>query len=315
MLKKKSKFLITIFILFIILIGIIFNPFGAEKPMAVVVVKDLETQYWELVKAGAEKGFRDFGIEGKVVAPSYEDVDSQKDLLKSILNEKPNLLIVSPLNSEIIPTLEKFNANNIPVFLLDTDNAWENKTAYIGTNNIDLGKMGGMFLASQLQPGNEVVLIAGDINHPISGDRVKGAKHSLKAADIKIATEAFDLPNESKSVNEVMEKILLDHPHIKGVFADTDIKALGVYEAIEEFNLNVPVIGADGINEMIELIEGGMLSGTVAQNPYDMGYISVEMAKKVIRGERVERTIDTGVDIIIKGNATQRLAFQRELLR
>ncbi|OIJ22270.1 hypothetical protein BKP45_06405 [Anaerobacillus alkalidiazotrophicus] len=187
MLKKKSKFLITIFTFFIILIGIILNPFGAEKTTAVVVVKDLETQYWELVKAGAEKGFRDFGIEGKVVAPSYEDVDSQKDLLKSILNEKPDLLIVSPLNSEIIPTLEKFNANNIPVLLLDTDDDWENKTAYIGTNNIQLGRMGGKLLASQLQPGNEVVLIAGDIDHPISGDRIKGAKHSLKAAGIKIA--------------------------------------------------------------------------------------------------------------------------------
>ncbi|OIJ17468.1 hypothetical protein BKP37_02950 [Anaerobacillus alkalilacustris] len=315
MLRSRFVFLIIILTFFAILIGVKFYPLVNNNPTTVVVVKDLDTQYWELVKAGAEKGFRDFGIKGKVVAPRYEDVESQKELLKSILNENPDLLIVSPLNSEVVPALEKFNVNNIPVLLLDTDDAWENKTAYIGTNNIDLGKMGGMFLASQLQPGNEVVLIAGDINHPISGDRVKGAKHSLKAADIKIATEAFDLPNESKHVKDVMDKILLDYPQIKGVFADTDLKALGVIEALGEHNLNIPVIGADGINEMIELIEEGHLSGTVAQNPYDMGYISVEVAMKVLSGETVERNIDTGVDIIVKGNATQRLAFQRELLR
>ncbi|WP_169824072.1 sugar ABC transporter substrate-binding protein [Anaerobacillus alkalidiazotrophicus] len=312
---NKSKLLILILTFFAILIGVKFYPLVNNKPTAVVVVKDLETQYWELVKAGAEKGFRDFGIKGKVVAPRFEDVESQKELLKGVLNEKPDLLIVSPLNSEVVPALEKFNMNNIPVLLLDTDDAWGNKTAFIGTNNIELGRMGGMLLASQLQPGNEVALISGDFTHSISGDRVIGAKHSLKAAGIKIATETSNLPNDSKDVKDVMEKILLDYPQIKGVFADTDIKALGVIEALGEHNLNIPVIGADGINEMIELIEEGMLSGTVAQNPYDMGYISVEVAMKVLSGETVERNIDTGVDIIIKGNATQRLAFQRELLR
>ncbi|OIJ22273.1 hypothetical protein BKP45_06420 [Anaerobacillus alkalidiazotrophicus] len=310
----RSRILFLIFIFTIVTI-IVFNQFVDEKTRVVVVLKDLDTEYWNIVKAGAEKGFRDFGIKGKVVAPRYEDVENQKELLKSILNEKPDLLIVSPLNSESVSILDKFYENNIPVMLLDTDDPWENKTAYIGTNNIELGRIGGMLLASQLQPGNEVALISGDINHPISGDRIKGAKISLEAVGVNIVTKAVDLPNYSGHVKEVMEEILEEHPNIKGVFADTDIKALGVYEAIEEFNINMPVIGADGINKMIELIEGGMLSGTVAQNPYDMGYISVEMAKKVLSGEIVERNIDTGVDIIIKGNATQRLAFQRELLR
>ncbi|OIJ17487.1 hypothetical protein BKP37_03055 [Anaerobacillus alkalilacustris] len=314
----RSRFLLLYIILTLLTIIIVANVdrLLEEKPKVVVVLKDLDTEYWNIVKAGAQKGFRNFGLEGKVVAPSYEaEEDNQENLLKNILKENPDLLIVSPLNSEIVPILDKFYENNIPVLLLDTDDPWENKTAYIGTNNIELGRIGGMLLASQLQPGNEVALISGDINHPISGDRIKGAKISLEAVGVNIVTKAVDLPNYSGHVKEVMEEILEEHPNIKGVFADTDIKALGVYEAIEEFNLNVLVIGADGINKMIELIEEGHLSGTVAQNPYDMGYISVEMAKKVLSGETVERNIDTGVDIIIKGNATQRLAFQRELLR
>ncbi len=66
---------------------------------------------------------------------------------------------------------------------------------------------------------------------------------------------------------------------------------------------------------MLELIEEGKLSGTVAQNPYDMGYLSVEAATKVMEGEEVENNMDSGVDIIIQGNAMQRLDFQRRLLR
>jgi ribose transport system substrate-binding protein len=66
---------------------------------------------------------------------------------------------------------------------------------------------------------------------------------------------------------------------------------------------------------MLELIEEGRIPGTVAQNPYDMGYLSVENALKVTEGERVEKNIDSGVDIIIKENAEGRLEFLNKLLK
>ncbi|MFC6604475.1 hypothetical protein ACFQDF_27695 [Ectobacillus funiculus] len=46
-----------------------------------------------------------------------------------------------------------------------------------------------------------------------------------------------------------------------------------------------------------------------------MGYISIEIALKVIKGEDVKRNIDTGVDIISKDNAKLKLDFLRELLK
>ncbi|WP_332695961.1 sugar ABC transporter substrate-binding protein [Halalkalibacter lacteus] len=316
MVKKRIIFLLILLAFSAILTVFISKLFINEKPTIVVVLKDLDTQYWKIVKAGAEKGFRDFGIDGKVMAPSYEsEEDGQEYLLKKVLKENPDALIVSPNDSSIIPFLKEFYEKDIPVLLIDTDAPWENKTSYIGTDNFDLGRMGGMLLASQLQPGSKVALIAGDINHPISGDRIKGAKHSLQAAGVKIATEKFDLPNETEQIKEVMETVLQDHPDVKGVFAETDIKALAAYEVIEEYGLTIPVIGADGINEMIDLIEEGALPGTVAQNPYDMGYLSVESALKVIKGENVWKNVDTGVDIIIKGNAKQRLDFQKRIFK
>ena len=46
--------------------------FEEEKPKVVVVLKNFNLQYWEIVKAGADKGFEDFGIDGKVIAPKHE---------------------------------------------------------------------------------------------------------------------------------------------------------------------------------------------------------------------------------------------------
>jgi ribose transport system substrate-binding protein len=46
-----------------------------------------------------------------------------------------------------------------------------------------------------------------------------------------------------------------------------------------------------------------------------MGYLSVETAMKVIKGDNVEPFVDSDVDIIIKENARQRLNFYEKLLK
>ncbi|GAA3334384.1 hypothetical protein GCM10020331_102130 [Ectobacillus funiculus] len=48
-------------------------------------LQDLDTQYWNIVKAGAEKGFQEFDIDGKVVAPGFK---SEKKMYKSMFLKK-----------------------------------------------------------------------------------------------------------------------------------------------------------------------------------------------------------------------------------
>ncbi len=310
---KKNLIFILIFAFFFTLIGFISKPFADEKPKVVVVLKDFNAEYWKIIKAGAEKGFRDFEVDGKVIAPKDGTVEAQRHMLENVLKERPDVLIVSPTYPDyIIPALEGFVEMNIPVLLLDTYDPWENKTSYIGTDNFNLGRIAGELLASHLQPGDKAALIGGDMQ--IIGKRIEGAKISLEDAGIKIAAEKVGLSDHPKTTRKAMETILRDHPDVKGIITTNDIVALDALKIIKDQGLKMPVIGADGIIKTIELIEDGTLTGTVAQNPYDMGYLSIETALKVINGEDVKRNIDTGVDIISKDNAKLKLDFLRELL-
>jgi ribose transport system substrate-binding protein len=314
---KKSKLLLLIVSVFsAIIIGFITKSFADEKPKVVVVLKDFSSQYWDIVNAGLNKGFQDFGMDGKVLAPRVGTVEEQNEILEQVLKEKPDVLVVSPIiPSETIPILEKFVKINIPVLLLDTDDPWAQKTTYVGTNNFELGEKAGSLLASHLQPGDEVALIGGDLTSPVSGDRMRGAKRTLEDAGIIVAGQITELSNDSKPVRKAMTTILKNHPNIKGVMASNDVIALEALDVINEHGINMPVTGADGTTEMLELIEEGRIPGTVAQNPYDMGYLSIENALKVSEGEKVEKNIDSGVDIIIKGSAEGRLEFLNKLLK
>jgi ribose transport system substrate-binding protein len=312
-LKKEKIILVMGAVISVIVLGFISVSFADKKPTVVVVLKAADSEYWKIMKAGIEKGFKDFGIDGKVLEPSEATPKEQVKLLKQMYKEKPDIIITAPYSSSVGPTLETFTG--IPILLIDTDITIKNKTAYIGTNNTDLGKKAGAFLASQLQPGDKVAIIGGDISFSVFRERVDGATTSLLNAGIEIASTKTGISDDPKAVQKAISVVLRDHPDIKGVVTSHDTIALPVIKELEEQGLIIPVIGPDGLTEMLELIADETLPGTMAQNPYDMGYLSVETAMKVIQGENVEKFVDSGVDIIIKENAQRRLNFYEKIVK
>lgn len=85
-----------------------------NKPKVVVVLKAVDREYWRLFESGANKAFDDFHIDGKVVAPdsTYQltkQLTKQMNILKSVMRENPDALIVTPIQSSpIIPILEEY---------------------------------------------------------------------------------------------------------------------------------------------------------------------------------------------------------------
>ncbi len=312
--KRWRNILFICAVLCVVFIGYTVTFAKKDKPEIVVVLKGSDIQYWKIVKAGAEKAFKDFGVQGKVVAPETTyPAENQIRILKNVLKEKPKALIVALTEPSItVPVLKEYKKNNIPVLLVDTGANWDGQTAFIGTDNPTLGRKAGELLASMLQPGDKVALIGGE--NSVFVERSAGAKDALGAAGIGIVSEQSGY-NEIGDLKPVMENVLQAHPEIKGVFATDDIMALDALKVIEQKRLNIPVIGADGIIKLIDYIEKGTLTSTVAQNPYDMGYISVENAVKAIKGEKIPKQIDSGVDIITKDNAKEKLDFLEKVLK
>jgi ribose transport system substrate-binding protein len=312
-LKKGKVMLVMGAVISVMVLGFISISFADKKPTVVVVLKAADSEYWKIMKAGIEKGFKDFGIDGKVMVPSEATPQEQVELLNKTYKEKPDIIITAPYSSSVGPTLETLT--DIPILLIDTDLTIKNKTAYIGTDNNELGKKAGAFLASQLQPRDKVAIIGGDLSFPVFRDRVEGATNSLQNAGIEIAYTKTGIADDPKAVQKAISMVLREQPDIKGVVTTHDTIAFPVIKELEKQGLSIPVIGPDGLTEMLEFIAEETIPGTMAQNPYDMGYLSVETAMKVINGENVEKFVDSGVDIIIKENAQNRLNFYEKLVK
>ncbi|MBO1513429.1 sugar ABC transporter substrate-binding protein [Metabacillus bambusae] len=285
-----------------------------EKPKVVVVLQSLTSEYWNFVQAGAKQAFKDFNVDGTILGPSSESqVMEQINMMQDALTKGPDALVVSATQPETaIPTFNQYKENNIPVLLINQDVEWVDKVTFIGTDNFTAGKKGGELLASKLQKGDKVALIGGVLGSQTHRDRLDGAKEGLVAAGMEVVAEQPADSDKSKAMN-VMENIIESNPELKGVFVSSDDMAMGASRGVQNKGVEVQVVGLDGTVESIESVIKGNTVGTVAQNPYDMGYKGVENAIKAIKGESVEKRIDTGAEVITKENAQERLDFLKSI--
>jgi ribose transport system substrate-binding protein len=149
-------------------------------------------------------------------------------------------------------------------------------------------------------------VIAGIPGSEIGIERVDGVKAGLKEARSKVKV-VKEVPGNFDREHAVgaMEDILQTNPDVDAVFAANDQMALGAIESIaaRKKEDQILLVGFDGALEATQQIIGGSMDATVAQDPYDMGKIGVDIALKKLRGEHVPRKVNTGARLITPDNA------------
>ena len=273
-----------------------------------VVLKTLSHPYWKSVEAGAKKAGEELGVSVEVNGPPSEaDVMDQVNMMDNAISQGVDALVVSPSQPSTVSNIfDLAKSNEIPVLLVDTDADWKDKVTFIGTDNYTAGKEGGEYLASLLKKGDKVALVEGAKGNLATDERIKGAKDALEKAGITIVAQQPADSDKFKAAN-VIDAVLQNHRDLAGVFAANDDMAIGALSTTSQAKINIPIVGVNGGEEATKLIIEGKLAGSVAQSPYDMGYMGVENAVKTIKGEKVEKRIPTPIKVVTKENGEEYL--------
>ncbi len=268
------------------------------------VVKDNTSDYWKIVEAGALAAGKDLGVEVLFNGPNAEtEVMQQISMMEDMITNKVAALVVAP--SQPKAALSVFNsadAAGIPVLLADTDADWDKKVTFLGTGNEAAGKIGGEYIAKKLGAGAEVIILRGALGDLTHDQRSSGAAEAVKAAGC-VVMDIQPADSDMAKGMDVMENMIQAYPNIKGVFCTNDAMAIGASRAIEKSGKDIMVIGFDAIPVAVEeIMKGKTFKGSVAQSPYNIGYMGVENAVKAANGETVEKRIDTGAEMIDSTN-------------
>jgi ribose transport system substrate-binding protein len=290
------------------------NDTSNNQPTIALVLKTLNNPFFIDMQKGAEDAARKLGVNLTVQAAEREvDVEKQMQIIENLIQSKVAAMCVTPSGSkEVVPAIVKANKSGIPVLIVDTRVHQETLQAaggkvagFIGSDNLEGGRVAGEFVAKKLGGKGKVAILEGIPGHETGDSRLKGFREVI-ARHPGIAIVSSQTANwERDQGYNVFQNMLQAHPDIQALFACSDLMALGALEAIAAAGKTgkIVVVGFDAFSEAREAVNKGTMDATVAQSPYEMGRTAVENAWKVLKGEKIQEDISLGVELITKENA------------
>lgn len=269
-----------------------------------VILKTLSSEYWGYVAAGVKQAGEDLGVKVDLQGPASETAyDEQNSMIETMLSS-PDLdaFVIAPLQPESVVTV--IGETTVPVLFVDTDAPYEKKLTYIGTGNYDAAYLGGEYAAKKTGEGAKAVIIGGTQGNTSTDERVKGYTDAIEAngGTVEAVQYADGLADKAAGI---MENLLTSmNNDIDIVLCNNDETAAGASRAVGQADLtDVLIVGFDGIQAGVQNVIDGVFAATVAQSPFNMGYMAVEKAVAVAKGETIDTTTDTGATVITTENA------------
>jgi ribose transport system substrate-binding protein len=264
-----------------------------------LVSKGFQHQFWQAVKLGAEQAGKDLKVKVSFEGPETEAmVDKQIDMLSAALAKKPQAIGFAALDSQAaIPLLKKAQAAKIPVVAFDSGVDSDIPVTTTTTDNKAAAALAADKMAELIGKSGEVALVVHDQTSRTGVDRRDGFVNRIKSAypNIKIVSVQYGGGDQLKST-EITKSILQASPNLKGIFGANEGSAIGVVNGVREMKRTgkVVVIGYDSGKQQKNAIMDGSMAGAITQNPVGMGYKTVEMAVKAVKGEKLPKIVDTG---------------------
>ena len=261
--------------------------------------------FWAAVEKGAREKAKELGVDLVVLAPPQEsDITSQIAQIEDQMTKGVDGIALAPTDPDALaPIVDEALAEGTKVVFVDT-NGKNKGVSFIGTNNEMGAKLAADYICKNVPKGSDVAILQGIIVQSTGRFRADGSHKGLTECGLNIVAEQPGDWDRAKG-QAVMENILVGNPNIKAVFASNDNMALGAAEALKQAGVldKVLLVGFDANPDAAVSILAGEMSASVAQNPYNMGALSVENLMKLIKGEKLAPVIDTGTVLVTKENA------------
>lgn len=268
-------------------------------------VQDEENGFWTSLIAGANMGAQEYNVELEVKGPDSEnDVQTQIRLLRESMEKNPDAILVSPNHmSGLNEVLQEVTDRGIKLIFVDSVIELDIADAIVETDNYVAGKLLGEYVKGLMEEESQIGVVGHVQGSSTAIEREKGIKAGLseeadKIQEIQYCNSSFERAYEI--ANEMMDA----YPQLDILIGTNEYASVGAARAVKDRGVKdqVRVVGFDSSLEETQLLEEGIFQAIVIQKPFNMGYLGVEQAVKVVKGEETDKNLDSGCKLITKAN-------------
>lgn len=235
------------------------------------------------------------------------DNDGQRQVaqIDSFISEGVSLLVVAPSDIRTVaPAVSRAYKKGIPVVLYDRSTDSQEFTAYIGSDNVAIGRTMAQFIANELQGKGTVVEVTGLKGSSPVEERHRGFQEAIKAfPNINVITLEGDWTGAN--TEKIFGQLLDRGVKVDCVFGHNDAEAIGARWAAEKRHqekemLFVGIDALPGPHEGIEFVKKGWFRGSYVYPT--KGNEVIALAMKILHHEPYSRINHLQSAMVTKDN-------------
>lgn len=293
---------------------------AAEKPaggkakaetVRVAFVTNNVSDFWKIAQAGVKKGEEEFNAKCDFKMPTQGTAAEQKVILEDLVTKGVSGIAISPVNPDSQTDVLNAAAAKVNLICMDSDAPKSNRLCYVGTSNIDAGKVAGQQIMKAIPNGGKLMIFVGTLDAQNAADRYKGIQEVLKGnPKYQILGVLTDDANHTKARANV-EDTLTKHPDVACLVGLWSYNGPAIVNAVKAANKagKVKIVCFDEQDDTLQGVKDGVIDATVVQKPFEFGYQSVKVLAALARGDKsvipANKMIDTGVKVVDKANVDE----------
>ena len=286
-----------------------------------LVASNIKVAYWQAVKNGFMKLAAQYRVKAEVVGPDTYDPQAELSEFQRVARTKPAGILVSAADPELMKgAIDSAIDSGVPVMTIDSDAPGSKRLTFIGTNNYAAGQLGARELVKRSNgKGNFVVFTMPGQENLV--ERLKGYKDVLSDHPAMKIQDVVDFKGDPRvafdTANDLMTK---KKGQVDGFICLEALAGQEVADVLSRGNITGKIVMAmDTNDETLNYIKKGGIAATVAQKPFTMAYVGLEMLDlvhhhmpKSLSGDWAQdpfsiypNLIDTGATLVTKDNVDQ----------
>lgn len=255
--------------------------------------------FYDTVKKGASQAVSDLnkalGYSGKnkislsFDSPKTEDVIDQINIIDQFLDKAPDALCIAFTDATACKTqMEMAKNNGIKLVAFDTPDDSRSAEALIATDNTEAATVAAAKLFNAVNYEGKIAVIVHNSAKQTGQDRYRAITNEFTAhysnKDIRFVDVVY-MAQDNRTAEEIFDELLEKHPDLGGVICtDLETTEMAIEYVKDLGEKDFSIVGFDVSEKIVNAVSDGTILGTVAQDPYSMGYATIVAAARSIVG-------------------------------
>jgi ribose transport system substrate-binding protein len=291
--------------------AIMFSAAAAQAGEIAVIVKTVNSTFWQNVQKGADAAMKEVGGGNTMTfqGPAAESaIADQVNMVENAVNRGVSGIVLAPSDPDaLVPAVKKAWEARIPVIIVDSmlaKGAEQYYQSFLATDNHKAGELAAQALIDRAGTEGKIAVMSYVAGAGSEIGRVGGFTDYIKAhSKLQIVGPYYSQSQMATALNQTTD-VLAANPDLKAIFGANEPTAIGMGRAIKQTGKagKLVAIGFDGNQDLQEFVKDGTLAAIIVQGSFQMGDLGIKTLTKVMKKEKVDKYVDTGVVVVTKQN-------------